>query len=168
MAADFIPTATVQDYIHVSHGVDDEQINDMVARARLWVEGYTGLALVKREFTEKRWPDYTGRIKLYRGPLVSVDEVKYRDHEGVLQNYEPQAFPPDVIISGGLNSAWPFAPSRELEIKYTAGFEAIGDIDQRLVGAVLALVQGEYDSGHAYPDSALAAAQNCCGFLRPI
>jgi uncharacterized phiE125 gp8 family phage protein len=164
---DFIPTEKVQDYLNVSHGVDDEKIDGMVARGRLWVEDFTGLALTRRQFTETRWPEF-GRIKLYRGPLVSLDSIKYRDADGVEQDYVAQAFPPDVNIIGGLNSAWPFVPSRELVITYTAGFAALADIDQRLVGAVLALVQGEYDSGHAYPDETIAAARNCCGFLQPI
>lgn len=141
----------------------DARIEAMIPRARLWVEDYTGLALVQRQFTERRRTE-AGGIRLFKGPLVSVDSVIYGD----AQAYTPRDFAPDTRLVAAVDTAWPVLDADDaFEITYTAGFEPDA-IDDRLIGAMLALIEGEYSDGYAYPERATDAAARCCGYVKSI
>lgn len=151
----------VKAYLRVTSADEDAKITAMIPRARLWIEDYTGLALVQREFVERRRTEH-GAIRLFKGPLVSVDSVTYGD----AATYEPRAFAPDTKIIAAFDDAWPVLDEDDaFEITYTAGF-AGGEVDDRLLGAMYALIEGEFSDGFAYPQRATDAAERCCGFLR--
>lgn len=151
----------VKEYLRLRHDEEDAKIEAMIPRARLWVEDYTGLALVQRQFVEVRRTE-RGSIRLFKGPLVSVDSVTY----GEAESYTPRAYPPEQKLVSAFDEAWPALDDGDaFEITYTAGF-AEGEVDDRLLGAMYALIEGEYSTGQAYPQSAVDAAERCCGYLR--
>lgn len=148
-------------YLRVVSSDEDDKITAMIPRARLWVEDHTGLALTQREFVELRRTEH-GLIRLFKGPLVSVDSVTY----GTASTYTPRNWAPDTVLRASLTSAWPVLDEGDaFEITYTAGIAA-GQVDQRLLGAMLALIEGEFSEGYAYPQRAIDAAESCCGYLR--
>lgn len=162
-ADDVLSLTEVKAYLRVRSSDEDAKIAAMIPRARLWVEDHTGLALLQREFVERRRTE-AGAIRLFKGPLVSVDSVTY----GSAETYTPRSFPPDTRLVAASDTAWPSLDEDDaFEITYTAGY-AVGQVDDRLLGAMLALVEGEYDAGYAYPDEAVKAAELCCGYLRAM
>ena len=150
---------TAKEYLRVVDDVEDSKIAAMIPRARLWVEEHTGLALVKRSFQEQRSPR-SGVVRLSRGPLVSIDACGYADSGGAAQTFTPTAAPPSTKLTG----SWPDA-SGAFDFAYTAGVEP-GSEDARLIGAMLALIEGEYTAGHAYPDDAITSATNCLFYMK--
>jgi hypothetical protein len=139
---------TVRDYLRLTDNVEQAKVEAMIPRARLWVEEHTGLALIQRGFTELHSPR-DGVVRLYRGPLVSVSPVG---------SLAPTAYPPSTKLTGD----WPAAP---FEVSYVAGFDE-GKVDDRLLGAMLALIDGEYSAGFAYPTDAVTAATNCLFYMK--
>jgi uncharacterized phiE125 gp8 family phage protein len=165
-AGEPVSLGDVKRYLRVTASDEDGKIEAMIPRARLWVEDYTGLALVQREFTERHLPKY-GAIRLFRGPLVELGEVAYTNAAGA-QTYEPRTWPPSSTIFPVANGIWPIlTDSEQFGITYTAGF-AEGEVDERLIGAMLALIEGEFSDGYAYPERATDAAERCCAYLRQM
>lgn len=155
-----------KDYLRVRDSEEDAKIAAMIPRARLWVEDYTGLALSQRKFVEQRTPRF-GVIHLFKGPLVSVTSIAYTDANGGLQTYTGTIVRPPLSLIAPA-TAWPVLPANEqFAVTYVAGY-APGFVDDRLIGAILALVEGEFSSGSAYPDGAVETAKRCCGFLRAM
>lgn len=155
-----------KEYLRVRSSDEDDKITAMIPRVRLWVEDHTGLALIQREFTERHLPKY-GAIRLFRGPLVEVGEVAYVNASGA-QTYVPRAWPPSSTIFPAAGGTWPVLTDREqFEITYTAGYAA-GEVDARLIGAMYALIEGEFSEGYAYPPRAVEAAELCCLYLRSM
>jgi len=153
----------VKEYLRVTDDVEDSKITAMIPRARLWVEEHTGIALIERQFTELHTPR-GGSVRLYRGPLVAVGSVAYVDGEDADQTFEAVAYPPSTKLTGD----WPATNNGEpFTVQYTAGLAA-DQIDPRLVGAMLALIEGEYTAGFAYPDDTITAATNCLFYLKFI
>lgn len=162
-----ISLSEVKTYLRVLHNDEDAKIAAMIPRARLWVEDHTGLVLTQREFTERHNP-VNGAIRLFKRPLVSVDSVDYIDTAGAAQTYTPVAYPPSSTIYHAFDDDWPGLASHEaFEVTYTAGME-VTEVDDRLIGAMLALIEGEYSEGYAYPERATQAAERCCGYLRTM
>lgn len=166
MASEVITLAQAKDYLRIRHSDEDSKIAAMIPRAQAWVEDHTGLALTQREFTERRLPRH-GSIRLDKGPLVSLDEIAYTDADGA-QTYTGRAFAPSTTIFPATSGSWPtLSDNNEFEVTYTAGF-APGEVDERLIGAVLGLIEGEYAEGYAYPQRATDAAERCCAYLRAV
>lgn len=151
---------TVKDYLRVLDSVEDSKITAMIPRARLWVEEHTGLALVKRQFTELHSPN-NGVVRLYRGPLVTLGACGWTDSEGAPQTFAPTATPPSTKLTG----AWPSTGGAPFAITYEAGVDP-GQEDARLIGAMLALIEGEYSAGYAYPPETITAAVNAVFYLK--
>lgn len=157
-------------YLRIRHTDEDAKIAAMIPRARLWVEDHTGLVLVRREFVERHTPQW-GAIRLFKGPLVAAlpadVEVTYLD-SGAATTYVPRSFPPSSIIFPAIDDSWPnLADGEQFTVTYTAGFD-VGEADDRLIGAMLALIEGEYAEGYAYPPRATEAAERCLAYLRAM
>ncbi len=166
-ADEIISLAQAKEYLRVTSDDEDAKIAAMIPRARLWVEDHTGLALVQRTFVESHTPSY-GAIRLFKGPLVSVGGVGYTDTAGAAQTYTVVNNAPSTTIYHTADGDWPALGEHGVfSITYTAGFQA-GMVDDRLIGAMLALIEGEYSHGHAYPDYATEAANRCCCYLRTM
>lgn len=151
---------TAKDYLRVTDSVEDSKIEAMIPRARLWVEEHTGLALIQRQFVELHAPR-NGVVRLFRGPLVTLGAVGYSDGDGAAQSFDPTAVPPSTKLTGD----WPSTDGTPFQVTYTAGVEA-GAEDARLIGAMLALIEGEYSAGFAYPDDAITGATNCLFYMK--
>lgn len=157
-----VTLAQAKDYLRVKTATEDAKILAMIPRARKWVEDYTGLALMRRTFTERLRPTMGGVIRLSKGPLVSVPDVEYVDSSGSTATVSPTAYPPATAIF----ATWPSLDQNEaFSVTYTAGL-ALQEIDERLIGAMLALIESEYSEGFAYPQRGADAAEQCCGYLR--
>jgi uncharacterized phiE125 gp8 family phage protein len=166
MAGEPVSLADAKNYLGLYNAEFDAKICAMIPRARLWVEDHTGLALVRRQFGERR-RTHAGKILLDMGPLVSVDSVEYLEN-GATLTYEPVAYPPLRVLQPAADTGWPsLAEYEAFDITYTAGF-AEGDVDERLTGAMLALIEGEFSEGYAYPDRAIQAAKQCCTYLQAM
>jgi hypothetical protein len=145
----------------------DRSILQMIPRARLWVEDHTGLALTRRTITERYTPQW-GAIRLNKGPLVTVDDVSYLDSSGSSQTYVPRFWAGQNVIFPVSGETWPaLATGDAFEITYTVGALA-QNVDDRLRGAMLALIEGEFSEGYAYPPQATDAAERCCVYLRQM
>lgn len=167
--AEPITLQTVKEYLGLYNADFDAKITAMIPRARKWVEDHTGLALERRQFAEQRLPDRHGAVRLYKGPLASIDSVAYVDSAGNPQTYVPLAYPPSTRIVAANDAYWPtLSNDRLFTITYTAGYATAADIDERLIGAMLALIEGEFSEGAAYPDRAIEAAERCCSYLRAV
>jgi uncharacterized phiE125 gp8 family phage protein len=159
-----------KEYLRVRHDDEDAKIAAMIPRAQAWVEDHTGLALTQREFTEYRTVE-RGVIRLDRGPLVSVGtagEIAYVGENGEDQTYSPLFFVPSTKIYPAAEAGWPtLNDGHVFTITYVAGF-APGEVDERLIGAIMALVEGEYAEGYAWPERSIQAAERCCNYLRAM
>lgn len=152
---------TVKDYLRVLDDVEDDKITAMIPRARLWVEEHTGLAIVQRAFEELHTPR-AGVVRLSRAPLISLDSCGYDDGSGETADFAATAVPPSTKLTG----QWPTtAGGTPFRIAYTAGLTE-GAIDDRLLGAMLALIEGEYSAGYAYPPDTVTAATNCLFYMK--
>lgn len=161
-----ISLAEAKAYLRVTSSDEDAKIAGMIPRARLWVEDHTGLSLYPRQFVERLSPNVYGVIRLSKGPLVSLDSVGYVDSSGNDQAYSPTAHPPSTTIFA--SGSWPALGANEaFQVTYTAGL-SITEIDGRLLGAMFALIEGEFSEGYAYPDRSIAAARQCADYLRTI
>lgn len=152
----------VKEYLRVRHDDEDAKIAGMIPRAEAWVEDHTSLALTQRTIIERQAPRW-GAIRLYKGPLVAVDDMTY--NEGV-DSYIPRFWAGQSTIFPAVDDSFPtLASDDKFEVTYTAGFGP-GEVDERLIGAMLALIEGEYAEGYAYPERATQAAERCCAYLR--
>jgi hypothetical protein len=156
--------AEVKEYLGVFTTDRDRSMMQMIPRARLWVEDHTGIALVRRQFTERLVPSQGGVVRLSKSPLVDVPSVEYLDSSGSTVTFTPTFYPP----IGNLFGTWPALQRNEaFEITYTAG-ELVQNVDDRLKGAMLALIEGEFSEGYAYPDRSIQGAKQCCAYLQTM
>jgi uncharacterized phiE125 gp8 family phage protein len=156
----------VKDYLGIFTSDKDYALERMIPRARLWVEDHTGLAIAKRQFVERLRPTISGVIRLSKGPVSTVESVTYLDSAGEEVSITPSFYSPTGTLTypGG----WPSLNANEaFTVTYTAGADA-EDIDDRLKGAMFALIEGEFMEGYAYPDRATQAAERCCTYLRQM
>jgi uncharacterized phiE125 gp8 family phage protein len=163
-----IALSEMKDYLRVLDSVEDRKIMGMISRARRWVEQHTGHALVRRSIIEYHTPNL-GRIQVYLSPVVSLTGIAYNDSDGVEQAYVGRSFPPGRILMPALTESWPTLNQDEkFRVTYVAGPATSADVDPRHIGAILALVEGEYSQGYAYPEEAVAAAERCCRNARSV
>lgn len=163
-ADDVVSLAEVKTYLGVFSNDKDASIAGMIPRARQWVEDHTGLVLVPRQFEERLLPTINGIVRLSKGPLITVDAVDYLDSAGAAATFTPTAYAPSTELLGD----WPgLATNEAFAVTYTAGL-ASGEVDERLTGAVLALIEGEFSEGYAYPERSTDAAARCCAYLRKM
>jgi uncharacterized phiE125 gp8 family phage protein len=160
--------ARTKEHLRVVGTSEDSRICDMIPRARLWVEDHTGLSLMRRTFTERLRPFY-GKLRLSKGPLIGVPTITYLDSLGAEQPYVPVAYPPSTeLVHAAADSDWPILQSHEaFEVTYTAGI-AEEDVDGRLIGGMLTLIEGEYTHGYAYPEAVEKAAGRALRYLQEM
>jgi hypothetical protein len=165
-AVDVLTLDEVKEYLGVFSSDKDPSIKQMIPRARLWVEDHTGIAILQRQFTERLLPSSNGVMRLSKGPLVADSvTVSYIDSNGSLASFVPTLYPPIGTLYGG-TTGWPMlARNEQFTVTYTAGDTTV---DDRLKGAILALIEGEFSEGYAYPERSTEAAARCCTYLRQM
>lgn len=162
---DPISLQEAKDYLRVRDSEEDQKILGMIGPAIRWVEDHTGLAFTRRQFTEYHRPGYDGSMFLSKGPVVSIDDLTYLDSAGVEQSYTPRLTGSSNKLLPGGAADWPSLGQHEVfTVTYTAG-HAVGAVDERLKKAALALIEGEYADGYAYPERSTQAATRCCAYL---
>lgn len=109
----------------------DELIEQFIAAAAGWVEGYTGLLLARRSVTRRF--DSGGPYRIFAGPELVVDSVKYLDGDLVEQTIDPATY---TLVDNILYpaTAWPNA-RYGLVATVTAGFD--DDVPADLISAQL-------------------------------
>jgi uncharacterized phiE125 gp8 family phage protein len=156
-----------KDYIGlIDDSSRDERIEVSITRAREYVEDHTGLALLQRQIVDE--PHYLsgGSIRLYKGPVLSIDGVSYRDRDGVAQSYEPRWEGGLELFAG--DHSWPIlSRGGQFRVTYTAGYTE-GEVPERLIGAILALVRDEFHNDGGYSAKGIADADRCCHQLRRV
>lgn len=68
-------------YLRVDADADDDLIEALIHTARMWVESYTGRALITQTFDQKfrGWPSASFPLVLAKAPVASVTSVTYID-----------------------------------------------------------------------------------------
>lgn len=148
---------------------EDALVESYIRAAREWVENYTGLVLVQREFVEHR--DCFGRfIELYRHPIVPDSvSISYTDTSGASQSYAEPVYSIErrpARIYPALNGWWPsLGRNGGVEITYTAGFEE-GEVPQALIQAILVLI-GVWFENRSMAEIPAAAHSLCDQYRMP-
>lgn len=108
---------------------DDAAIVRRVSAARGWAEGITDRAIPAQTFEQcfDCFPD--GPLKLDRPPLVSVEWIKYRDTNGVLQtlaeeNYQVSYSREPGLIAPAYGKVWPTTRNQldAVTVRFVAGW----------------------------------------------
>lgn len=139
--------------LRILHANEDALIQRLIVAVRKHVEDRTGRAFAAQGWTLwlPRFP-VSGIIELPRPPLVSVEEIKYTDTDGVEQTLSADAY---RVYPEGLkgwvqlraNQSWPGTAedAKAVEIAYTAGYgEDDADAVEPAKHAMLLLVEHLY------------------------
>jgi uncharacterized phiE125 gp8 family phage protein len=112
---------------------EDAYISSLIPASRRYVENRSGVIVAQRQFVERHRPELRafGRcidrgIRLYNGPIVSVDSIAYIDSDGADATYTGARVVPDSpMIYPALGESWPLPYLNEaFTITYTAGLSA--------------------------------------------
>lgn len=163
-------------HLRVDDTNEDSYITSLIQIARDYVEGATGLAFVSQQWLYSAdnfpysgyWPygygsygafayatsgynSYDDTIKLYRGPLISVQSITYVDPTGVTQTLASNQYTvltTSTMAEIALNYGcyWPFTrPVRNaVNVTFTAGYANIGSIPESYLGAMKYLIADMY------------------------
>lgn len=110
----------------------NDDIEAMIAAAREWIEGFTGLAMVMQtlEMSLDAYPS-CGYLELPRSPVISVDSIKYTDSSGAEQTWDAVNYQTDIVMvpgrigiayGGSVPSTWRSAFGA-WRIRFTAGHQ---------------------------------------------
>lgn len=130
---------------------DDALVTALIVAARQRIENETGRALIAQQWemvADGFAADEKGRIALPRQPVLSVDQVRYVDSDGVTQTFGLESpvtswrliGKDGAILVPGYNIAWPSARAQDdaVRIAFTAGYgEEAADVPAPLKAAML-------------------------------
>lgn len=126
---------------------DDSLIDTLISAARLYAEAYCGRSFITQQWRlvldtfpspqtlgvpwGKPWSIPPQAIQLERGPVISVDSVKYLDMGGTLQTmpasqYTADLSSPQPRITPVFGSIWPVVLPQiaAVQVNFTAGYGA--------------------------------------------
>ena len=146
-ATEPVTTAEAKAHCRVTHSDEDALFARWITAARLWVEHYTGRALITQTWQMSLPCLYRQMPLPYAAPLGTVTFVKYYDADNALQtwsstNYITPAFHEPAVIEVLQTADWPstYLRSDAVQIEYTAGASSVGAVPTALSQAVLLLV----------------------------
>lgn len=163
-------------FLRVDTADDDDQIAALIVAARMHFERETNRALVTQSWRLDldgfprprgvRHAMWSGEpIRLGRGPVLSVDAVRYFDPAGALQTIAPDTYVADLSedvarIAPLLYQPWPYAPHRlaAVSVAFTSGYGDADDVDQLIKQAILFVASHWYENRDAVEVGARAAA----------
>lgn len=150
-AGEPITTAQAKAHLRVTNSAEDAYIDWMISAARQRIEKYTDRIYrtqTWRTFLD-RWPA-DDRLRLPKGPLLTVVSVKHKDTAGsetlwtAAGNYivDTNPVPGEVVLA--YQAAWPQAtlyPASPITVEYTAGYGAnAADVDEEYLAPLYWLV----------------------------
>jgi uncharacterized phiE125 gp8 family phage protein len=137
---------------------DDAQFNQIIASARDWVEGYTGLLLAPRtvEIARDKFPDCAMTLEGF--PVTSIVSVKYLDESGMDQTLSNSLYYLDdyqnpCSLINTIGTSWPSTldSANAVKVRYVVGSSAV---DPSVKAAILLLIGHLYfNRGDDYKDS---------------
>lgn len=168
--AEPISLAEAKKHLRVDSSTDNALIEDAIAAAREWVEGYTGLVLTRRVVSERlsRFADHT---KLRAWP-IAVDQpitMTYRDTAGTTQAIADAqlvaAARPGLLYPAD-GARWPNGSTvfGDIVVTFTAGYEDPADVPMILKRALLTMLTAFYEDregGAMFAASEKAAMALC-------
>lgn len=131
----------------------DAELEDKIRGITDEVEHKTGRALIHQtwELTLDAFPA-SGAIRLPPARLASVDHVKYRDVDGVLQTLHPDDYMVDaksepgwILPSPGVT--WPATDSRigAVEVQYVCGYGPTeADVPAAIKSYIVGMIENDY------------------------
>lgn len=151
-ATEPITTAEAKSHLRVDISDDDTLIDNLVTAARLHVERITNRSLITQ--TWKYYLDgvFPNLIRLPRGPIQSVTNIKYLDIDGAEQTVSTDVYRVDTVSEPARvveeeDEDWPDTENtiNAIYITYDAGYgDNASDVPQPLRQAILLLVGNWY------------------------
>lgn len=162
--ADAVNLDLLKQHTRITTDVDDTLLRGYLKSTIEWAEKFTGRALINQSWTLilHRFPPDV--IRLPKGQLVSVTDIKYFDLAGVLQtlnnpNDSPSPDPdwqqdtsdPDYgSVRPAINKFWPAVQDRKVDavqIEFIAGFGLkSSDVDPTIRHGIMFRAATLYDS----------------------
>lgn len=166
---DILPLADAKDHLNITAGDTDHDavIEAFRDDAISWAEGYTGFSFQSRQFL---WSvdRFCKRIALPRGPVSSVDSVKYYDSEGTDTTIDAGDYVlGNNIVAPASDASWPIPDGRPggVRVTFTAGFEAAEDIPRYLLASAKLAMTALFED-RDNPD--MTGAMACADQHRPV
>jgi uncharacterized phiE125 gp8 family phage protein len=80
-----VDTTDAKNYLRIDTSADDDLIDSLIHAARMWVENYTGRALITQTFDQlfRGLPASGAPLVLAKAPVASVTNITYLDENGV-------------------------------------------------------------------------------------
>ncbi|HEV2557956.1 MAG TPA: head-tail connector protein [Microvirga sp.] len=176
-AAPAVTLPEVKLALGIEHGDKDADLERLVAVASERVSRRIGRALRPQTFDYRfktdrttSWPWWATRsIRLPYPPLISVDQVTYRDTVGATQTLQPSSYVADPIgdeweasVRMADGATWPIQPYCErITVRFTAGYPdgPNGEITvpQPIRQAIMLLVGHYFANREAVSDKPMAA-----------
>jgi len=156
-----ISKADVKLHLRVDHTDDDDLIEQIMLAATEWAENYQRRTYITRsrtyyldEFPEVFRPPFS--------PLVTITSIKYYDTDGVQQTLDSAQYRVDTATEPGrvteaYNCNWPDIRSmtNAIEVIYTSGYGAAGDVPDDIKAALKMLIAHLYEDRQAVIDKNL-------------
>lgn len=154
-----------KEFLRIEHADDDAVIESLIVAARTHIETLTRSAMIAQtwRFIRDTWPD-DGRVVLRRGPLLSVEDLRVFNGEGVASSLDPESFVVDRAAGVVASPIWALpAPGRVvagIEIDAVLGFGSDGDsVPADLLHAMRLLLAHWYEHRGLERESARLPAQ---------
>jgi|YNPBryulayer2012_1023412.scaffolds.fasta_scaffold00014_81 uncharacterized phiE125 gp8 family phage protein len=148
-AVEPITIAELKLYLRIDHSVEDDLLGLIIKTARQHVEMITNRALIlqKWEWYLDDW--WEGILNIPRPPLISVDQIKYRDENGTELPFTDYRY--DAVDVGRLWLAdgASFPPVKlyqygGVKISFTAGYGSSGVSVPEPIRHAIRLLAGHY------------------------
>lgn len=138
--------------LRVTDDAQDDVITALGVAARELCELMTDYILVRRQVVEV-FPKFTSPLKIWKRPVVTLDEIAYTDRDEVEQVYAGavlQELPYPALVHPANLESWPsdIWSYGGVKVTYTAGFEA-SDIPEVFNQAIRLLVAHWYNHREA-------------------
>jgi uncharacterized phiE125 gp8 family phage protein len=150
-----ITTAEAKLHLREDSAAQDTLIASLIVAARENVEAFTHRALVEQSWmlTLDEFPCDNGPIVLPFPPLISVEEVRYLDGDGIQRVLDDGEYVVDITsIFGKIDLAyskyWPvtLVQPNAIEVDFTCGYGAAEDVPERAKAAMKLWVGQLYEN----------------------
>lgn len=144
-----ITTAEAKNYLRLDADLtqDDTLIAVLISAARAYAESYCNRSLIQQGWQllldsfpspqafgvpwGQPWSIPANAIQLERGPVITLDSIKYRDMGGTLQTMAPSLYTLDASspmprVTPVFGAVWPVSLPQigAVQVNYTAGYGA--------------------------------------------